>query len=86
MFQPTVSKAFFNIEPRVVVSHPTERKKTGMHGLSCYVRRRPWSYALQYKSLEMQTATGTIIINEMVYDSSAQLGRARSILEDFTLY
>jgi len=86
MFQPTVSKAFFNIEPRVVVSHPTERKKTGMHGLSCYVRRRPWSYALQFMSLEMQTATGTIIINEMVYDSSTQLGRARSILEDCTLY
>jgi len=34
----------------------------------------------------MQTATGTIIINEMMYDSSTQLGRARSILEDFSLY
>ena len=86
MFQQSVSKAFFNNEPRVVVSHPAERKKTEMHGLSCYVRRRPRCYAFQFKSLKMQTATGTIIVNEMVHDSSTQLGRAQSFLKDFTLY
>lgn len=79
-------RPFFNIEPRVIVSHPVKRKKPGMHGLSCYVPWRPRRYAFQFKNLKMQTATGTIIINEMVYDSSTQIGRARSILEDCTLY
>lgn len=86
MFQQTASTTFFNIEPRVIESHPVERKKIGMHERICYVRWPPRRYAFQFKSLKVQTATGTIIINEMMYDSSTQLGRARSILEDFSLY
>ena len=70
----------------MIVSHPVKRKKPGMHGLSCYVPWRPRRYAFQFKNLKMQTATGTIIINEMMYDSTTQLGHARSILEDYTLY
>ena len=57
-----------------------------MHGRICYVRWPPRRYAFQFKSLKMQTATGTIIINEMMYDSSTRLRRARITLEDFTLY
>ena len=43
-------------------------------------------FDLHIKSLMMQTDTGKIIINDIMYDSSTQLGRARSILEDFSLY
>ena len=37
MFQQTASKTFFNIEPRVIESHPVERKKN----------RNAWAYLLR---------------------------------------